>query len=225
LNVISETAVLPREFSAKEIQHSFSETAWFYDFWARLTESKAERRVLELADIQDGESALEVAVGTGILFEEVVLLNRGGRNEDIDISMNMLSRTAKRLAKHTNAPYNLHFGSAYDLPFMSNAFDLILNDYMLDLLPESDFDRILSEFYRVLKPTGRVVITTMSYGKKWYNRFWFLLAKYYPSLLTNCRPISVQNNLTDAGFEDINVETLSQNTFPSQILTAKKGSH
>jgi len=42
-----------------------------YDLWAWLTESRARDRCLELADIQDGESVLEVAVGTGLAFEQI----------------------------------------------------------------------------------------------------------------------------------------------------------
>jgi ubiquinone/menaquinone biosynthesis C-methylase UbiE len=43
-----------------------------YDLWARMTESKARDRCLEIAAIQDGESVLEVAVGTGLAFERIL---------------------------------------------------------------------------------------------------------------------------------------------------------
>jgi ubiquinone/menaquinone biosynthesis C-methylase UbiE len=219
---VREAVILSRKFSAKEVERSFSEAAWFYDIWARLTESKAEMRALQLADVQDGENALEVAVGTGILFEELVKRNRSGRNEGIDISPSMLSRATKRLARQNNEHYNLQIGSAYDLPFVANAFDLVINSYMLDLMPEENFGDILGEFYRVLKPSGKIIITSMSYGRKWYNGFWSLVARYFPSLLTNCRPVALRDYLIKVGFEDIAVEDLSQSTFPSQVLRAKK---
>ena len=43
-----------------------------YDIWGRLTESRARSRAIELAAIKDGQNILEVAVGTGIAFYEIV---------------------------------------------------------------------------------------------------------------------------------------------------------
>ncbi len=46
-----------------------------YDLWARLTESRARDRCLELAAIRNGEEVLEVAVGTGLAFERILAVN------------------------------------------------------------------------------------------------------------------------------------------------------
>jgi len=43
---------------------------------------------------------------------------------------------------------------------------------MPDLLPQESFGAVLSEFSRVLKPRGRVVISTMAFGSKWSNSSW-----------------------------------------------------
>ena len=64
-----------------EVRAAYRKVAWVYDLWSGLTESKARRRCLEVAVIKDGESVLEVAVGTGILFEKLLRLNPTGRNE------------------------------------------------------------------------------------------------------------------------------------------------
>ena len=69
-----------------EIGKLYDGKAWFYDFWAYLTESKARERALELAEIQDGQYILEVAVGTGLMFNEIVKRNSRGQNVGIDIS-------------------------------------------------------------------------------------------------------------------------------------------
>jgi ubiquinone/menaquinone biosynthesis C-methylase UbiE len=65
---------------------------------AYLTESKARDRCLEIAAIQDGESVLEVAVGTGLAFERILKANPSGRNEGIDLTEAMLNRAEKRAA-------------------------------------------------------------------------------------------------------------------------------
>ena len=220
----SESTILPRNFSETRVKDFYSRVAWFWDFWSWLTESKAGERVIELAQIRDGEQILEVAVGTGSLFEEIVKRNKSGRSVGIDISPSMLSHAEKRLRNFDRNSFHLQIANAYQLPFEARNFDLIINNFMLDLLPEGDFVAILSEFSRVLKPSGRVVISTMAFGRKWYNKMWDRIARQFPSLLTGCRPVSMHEYLAIAGYHNIRSEYLSQNTFPSEVLRAEKGS-
>jgi len=134
----------------------------------------------------------------------------------------MLSRAEKRMRNLGKTSFHLQIGNAYQLPFEENKFDLIISNFMFDLLPESDFVAILSEFDRVLKSSGRVVISTMAFGGKWYDRIWHWIAKQFPSLLSGCRPVSMHDYLARAGFGSITVEKLSQNTFPSEVLRAER---
>jgi ubiquinone/menaquinone biosynthesis C-methylase UbiE len=222
LKETSSEPALTRGFSREEVQKEFSRVASFYDLWAGLTESKAVMRALELADIRDGERVLEVAVGTGIDFREIVERNKHGTNEGVDISPDMLSSAIERMKDYDPSCFHLQEGSAYSLPFNDNKFDLVVNNYMLDLLPESDFVNILREFFRVLRPNGRLVTVTMASGEKWYNQIWPWLARHFPSLLTNCRPVSIETHVMAAGFENVEAECQSQNTFPSRIVTGTK---
>ncbi len=73
----------------------------------------------------------------------------------IDISPSMLSHAEMHLRNFDRKCFELRIGNAYQLPFEENMFDLIINNFMFDLLPESDFVAILSEFNRVLKSSGR----------------------------------------------------------------------
>ena len=176
-----------------------------------------------MAEIQDGEEILEVAVGTGWVFAEIVKRNKSGWNVGIDISPSMLSHAEMRLRNFDRKCFELRIGNAYQLPFEENKFDLIINNFMFDLLPESDFVAILSEFNRVLKSSGRVVISTMAFGGKWYDRIWHWIAKQFPSLLSGCRPVSMHDYLATAGFGSVTVGNLSQNTFPSEVVRAEGG--
>jgi ubiquinone/menaquinone biosynthesis C-methylase UbiE len=77
---------------------------------------------------------------------------------------------------------------------------------MLDLLPEQDFPRVLSEFRRVLKPGGKMVLVSFGFGTHWFNRFWYWLAKVFPALLTNCRPVRMSQTVPLVGFHNVQVE-------------------
>jgi ubiquinone/menaquinone biosynthesis C-methylase UbiE len=129
-----------------------------YDLWARLTESKARDLCIEAAAIRDGESLLEVAVGTGLAFEKLIRANPSGRNEGIDLTAAMLARAEKRADRSGIRNYCLRIGNALKLDYPDNEFDVLVNNYMFDLLPESDFEPVLAEFRRVLRPGGRLVL-------------------------------------------------------------------
>jgi len=214
---------LPRHFSAPEVKIQYARVAWFYDAWGALTEDKALMRLLALAEVEDGKHILEVAVGTGRLLEKLVKLNPSGTNEGMDLSPAMLNHARRRLEHSVpSSAYRLQEGSAYQLPYASESFELLFNTFMLDLLPVEDYPRILGEMMRVLKPGGRLALAYFSEGTKWSNQIWPWVAKHFPALLTGCRPVEPRSALLEAGFESLTQETISQNTFPSSILLATK---
>ena len=201
--------ILERHFNETKTKKEFKQMLWIYDFWGRITESKAAKTVLNIANIKDGSNILEVACGTGELLKHIIKLNPNGKNTGIDLSPDMLDKANKKLNKSGNKNSD-------------NSFDYLINNYMVDLLPAEYFEKIASEFYRLLKPNGVVVISTFSFGTKRIHRFWFWVAKRFPGLLTGCRPVKFKNYLINAGFEIENDIEISQNTFPSQIIKAKK---
>ena len=58
-----------------KVPGTYRRIASLYDAWARVTESRARDRCLAVAAIRDGESVLEVAVGTGWAFERILEAN------------------------------------------------------------------------------------------------------------------------------------------------------
>ena len=189
-----------------------------YDLWAWLTESKARNRCLELAAIRNGEAVLEVAVGTGLAFARILEANPSGRNEGIDLTEAMLIRAERKAAYSGSNNYCLKVGDAYDLDFPDDSFDVVINNYMFDLLPQHDFLTVLEEFKRVLRPGGRLAMVNMTKGKRWYNGTWQRIYQINPSLLGGCRGVSILPQIQACGFRQIKREYMSQMTFPSEIL-------
>ena len=214
--------ILNRKLDQKNTRNSYKKVVWFYDFWSWLTESKAAEYVIEFADIKNNESILEVACGTGDVFEKIVKINPDGRNVGIDLSPDMLKKAKERFTKIKSVNYELLEGDALQLDFADNTFDSVINNFMVDLMPANTFDKIAEEFYRVTKPNGKVIIAVFSFGKKRSNKFWYWVAKKYPDLLTGCRPVSFKENLIKAGFRIEKDLEISQNTFPSEIIKGRK---
>ncbi len=199
----------------------YTQAAPVYDLWGSLAETRARRRSLSLAQIKDDEAILEVAVGTGLTFQEILRANPHGRNVGIDLTPAMLAKAKARLGRSSTSNYQLLVGDAYHLNFPDHQFDLLMNNYMFDLLPEEDFVPVLQEFKRVLKPQGRIVLVNMTKGEHSYQRFWESVYRVNPRWLGGCRGVLLSGYMQTVGFTHVTRATISQMGFPSEIISAK----
>lgn len=205
----------------KDVVAVYSQAAVIYDVWGTLTETRARKRALTLAHIQNGESVLEVAVGTGLTFLEILRANPTGENVGVDLTPAMLAQAQLKAAKSGIRNYQIKVGDAYALDFPDHQFDLLMNNYMFDLLPEKDFGPVLKEFKRVLKPDGRMVLVNMTQGERGYQRFWESIYRINPRWLGGCRGVRLAATMQQVGFRNIHRETVSQLGFPSEIIAAQ----
>lgn len=65
-------------------------------------------------------------------------------------------------ARHVAGRSQLQQGSLYDLPFVGDAFDVVLCNHVIEHVP--DLPRALSELHRVLRPNGLLVIGVPNEG-------------------------------------------------------------
>lgn len=200
----------------------YSTLAPVYELWAQFTESRPRRRVLELADVHDGEAILEVATGTGAQLVSLAQRNPSGRTVGIELAEGMLSQTRKRLQAAGLTSAELVRGDALQLPFADESFDLLVNGYMLDLLPREDIPRALVEFKRVMRPGGRLVLSNMTKGERRRHRVWDWLYARGLNITANCRGVLAAPVLAELGFVEINREYMTQTLFPTEIVTARK---
>jgi ubiquinone/menaquinone biosynthesis C-methylase UbiE len=214
-------SILTAKLNKKEVVQVYTQTSLYYDIWGALTESKARKRALELANIRDGESVLEVAVGTGLAFQEIVKRNPNGKNYGIDLTEAMLNKARQKVSQ-LKGHHKLSIGDAYDLDFEDGQFDVLVNNYMFDLLPESDFAKVLQQFKRVLKPNGRLILINMTKGEHFYQNLYESIYKVNPNWMGGCRGVLLSDEVQKAGFKHISREMFSQLGFPSEILTATR---
>lgn len=200
----------------------YDRLARLYDLWGHLTESRARNRALELAAIRPGEHVLEVAVGTGLAFVHVVASNPGGRNVGIDLSRGMLAKAGRRLRTAGLSNYELSIGSASRIAEDAASFDILLCNYLFDLLDESEWPRVLAEFGRVIKPGGRMVLVNMTFGEKPGSGVYERLYGLSPPLMGGCRGVRLSDALRRNGFSVHSREYFQQLLFPSEVILASK---
>lgn len=140
-----------------------------YDNWHQtvhgqdvLTESKLEGwhiDALSLSPSLEGLNLLEVGCGAGDfaihLSKQLAVVTA------VDFSAKAIE-IAKEKSKAQNQSVNFQVADAQSLPFDSNSFDLIFSCECLEHIPEPE--KALNEFYRVLKPSGCLILTTENYS-------------------------------------------------------------
>lgn len=150
--------------------------------------------------------------------------NPDGRNVGIDISQGMLSKAEQRLRKAGLSNYELSVGSASAIQEKANSFDVLLNNYMFDLLDEHEWTEVLTEFHRALKPEGRLVLVNMTFGEKLGSGIYQRLYRLSPSLMGGCRGVRLSDLLQRNGFSVHLREYFQQLLFPSEVILASKRS-
>ncbi len=216
------SGMLPVRLSTAQVRRIYDRLAPFYDRSTTPFESRARARVLEIIAAHGGGRVLEVAVGPGTAFAQILGLNAGGLTVGLDISPKMLTRAAARARKSGSTSHVLIRADARHLPLPSDSFDVVTNSYMLDLLPVEDIRQALAEYVRVLKPGGRLVLVNMTRTRTWLSRTWEWLYRRNPSLLAGCRGVFGAPFLEELGLEGVRREVVSQLSFPSEILEATK---
>ena len=200
----------------------YDRTAWFYDIWASLTESKAQKRAIEIAEVQNKTTILDVAVGTGRLFRKIVKQNPDGKNYGIDISQGMLAKAKMKLSKQGNKIYSLEIGSAFDIRMDDGSVDILFNNYMFDLISFDQMDNVINEFARVLKPGGKLVLVNMTKAEQFGAGLYERIYRISPPLMGGCRGVQMFDLLTEHGFKVITREYVQQMLFPSEVILATK---
>lgn len=211
---------LKARLSRSDAARLYDGLAKVYDLWGRLTESRAQRRALELARIRNGQCVLDMAVGTGLAFEQVVRKNPDGRNVGIDISRGMLARAQQRLRRAGLGNHELRMGSADAIEEKDHSVDVLLNCYMFDLLPETEWPVVLAEYRRVLKPGGMLVLVNMTFGESFGSGIYEAIYRLSPSLIGGCRGVQFAPVLERNGFTVKSREYFEQMLFPSEVILA-----
>lgn len=165
------------------------------------------RRLLELADLSEGQSVLDVATGTGLVAGVAAqIVGPHGTVVGVDLSPEMLARAQAKFGGARNLEF--HQGDAERLEFPDDCFDVVLCASSLFFIP--DMLGILRECKRVLKNGGQVGFS--SFGASFLqplNDLWAArLEKYEVARgpLPTMRlvdPNTCRDLLSQAGFEEV----------------------
>ena len=148
-----------------QTREMFTSIAPRYDFLNRLLSVGQDKywrqRAIDLLDPMENERILDVATGTGDMVIEVAKRNLSVQIFGIDFSQRMLDLGRIKIARNGyNQAVSLQIGSGECLPFADESFDGVICAFGIRNF--ADVQLGLREFFRVLKPGGRVVVLEFS---------------------------------------------------------------
>jgi len=183
--------------------HKFDAIAWAYDLiqsvWTRPKVHKASpkehKKILEqrLWHIKQA-NVLDLACGTGAA---IPFLDRSNAYTGLDLSSAMLQQAKKKAEKKSFRQADFIHGSAAHPALPENAFDLVLMDTALHLIPE--YEQVLAQVERVLAPDGSFVCITPAMGFcTAFDKAWDTMSKKHQVNAFTTKALSLvcrQNNL------------------------------
>ncbi|MFX0208036.1 MAG: class I SAM-dependent methyltransferase, partial [Candidatus Hodarchaeota archaeon] len=200
------------------ISQIFTRVASTYDQVGFRFFSYFGNRLVELTEIPQSAKVLDVATGRGAsLFPAIKRVGSEGSVVGIDIAEGMVKETEMEIMNRNISNVKLVLMDAENLTYQDNTFDCVLCGLSIFFFPHYDF--AIREALRVLKPGGRIGISTFfrkSHDElKW---LWPLLQKYVSSMKEEKKSEKdtegpefdtvegMQKILTKAGYKDFHYE-------------------
>lgn len=165
----------------EKVQAMFNAIARSYDLNNRIhslwRDESWRKKAVIAANVQPGQRVLDCACGTGDLTQAFARRTQASQIVGSDFTTGMLD-----IAKHkqTKLPKPIadrityQQADAQQLPFEDQSFDVV--SIAFGIRNVQDPQQAINEFYRVLKPTGRLII--LEFGQpafppmRWFNAFY-----------------------------------------------------
>jgi ubiquinone/menaquinone biosynthesis C-methylase UbiE len=195
---------------------TYNAAADFYDdpansFWERFG-----RRTIERLQLCEGERLLDVCCGTGAsAIPAAEIVGERGLVVGVDLAESLLELARTKAKRMGLSNIDFQRGDILDLSFNDSTFDAVVCVFGIFFVP--DMTAAVRELWRVVKPGGKLAITT--WGARFFEPastvFWNSIRDVRPDLYKGfnpwdriCDPQSLGELLKDAGVS--NVDTVAE---------------
>ena len=190
------------EITPARLHETYSRTAAFYDGVVAEAQARTKLLAMEVLARRRGETFLEVGVGTGWCFGQVLDATGVEGAVGVDAAAGMIDVARAALRERGVATAPLLLGDATRLPVRDGCIDCLLCTYTLEVMATEDAVAALREVGRVLKPGGRAVLAGLTEGEgddasftdDWHRRY-----ERDPEYFGGARPIRLTPLVAAAG--------------------------
>ncbi len=201
------------------VMKEYKRRAPAYDVTSRKFLSLSQRVAIESLNPRRGEKILDAGCGTGEVTAGI--LQKTGDDGEVvglDLSQDMLDIAMGRLLSYKKAV--LVRGSLESIPYPDDHFSGVVSVNVIHYL--CDLEQALKEFYRILKPGGRLVLVGFCTDYVWFalvERMWRVLI---PSHVRAYSLEGLSHALEGAGFGSVTGRRLKMGWFwRSMVIEAR----
>lgn len=180
----------------KNDQYDYERLARMADRRLGLYARETIDEAIEFAHLSGTEAVLDTCCGNGELLQYVALKGHRGPLVGVDFSPAILNVAALRLKTYATIVLKQEDIGALSQP--SDYFHIVFNTNAFRYLKNPEAS--LSEFYRVLRPHGRLILVDLA-ATSWLMRVWVVLRRILrPTYRRLYWPEEISQYLHQAGF-------------------------
>ncbi|HIW31817.1 MAG TPA: demethylmenaquinone methyltransferase [Candidatus Paenibacillus intestinavium] len=138
------------------------------------------KKTMKIMNMQRGQTALDLCCGTCDWTIDLAKASESGHITGLDFSEQMLAVGRQKVAEAgLGQQITLVQGNAMELPFEDHSFDYVTIGFGLRNVP--DYEQVVAEMLRVVKPGGQIVCLEMS--KPQAQPFKFMYYLYFEKMV------------------------------------------
>ena len=201
------------EVAKQKAATTYNAAADFYDHPANTFWGRYGRRTVERLGLHEGERVLDVCCGSGAsAIPAAQMIGPSGSVVGVDLADNLLELARRKARAENLANIEFRSGDITQLLFEADSFDVAICVFGIFFVP--DMSAAVSELQRVLRPGGKLAITT--WGPRFFEpantAFWNSVRNVRPDLYKGFNPwdrISevedLRSLLVAIGFENLQI--------------------
>jgi len=209
-----------------------SQIRQFYDRFGRKQDSQAFYEDAGLDDLiahsafGHAQSMFEIGCGTGRFALRLLTecLPSSASYLGIDLSRTMINIAKERLAPFAGRAKVLLTDGAIEFPLPDHSVDRVVATYVLDVLRAEGIEHVVREAERVLRPGGKLCLTSLSKGVTLSSRIvaglWSALFRLHAAWVGGCRPIELESFVDRQRWIIEHQNVVVRFGVPSEVLVA-----
>jgi len=176
-----------------------------------------------LASLRESETVLDLGSGAGFdCFLAADKVGESGRVIGVDMTPEMIERARENARKGNYGNVEFRLGEIENLPVADNSVDVIISNCVINLAP--DKKRVYAEAFRVLKPSGRLMVSDMVLLKELPDFIKDSIEAYIGCLSGAIMKDEYIGAIKAAGFQEVRI--VDETSFPIECMandpTAKR---
>jgi ubiquinone/menaquinone biosynthesis C-methylase UbiE len=214
-----------------------SEAKTFYDRFGKKQDAQAFYEDAALNDLighaafEQAQKVFELGCGTGRFALRLLKkhLSPSASYLGVDLSNTMIRIAEQRISPYAERAKVVQTEGAMLFPLSDHSVDRVVSTYVFDLLPGKDIRQAISEASRVLQPSGKLCLVSLTNGMTLASRIicalWSAVFRLNAGWVGGCRPINLDSFFDPQSWSVDYRNVVTRFGVPSEVIIASpKGS-